>query len=225
MAVTTGIEKLDSMIGGGFPEGTSALIEGAPGTGKEEIAMQFLFVNIKSSKGYYMFYGPNVSQIVKKFSQLGMDISKSKNITWVDTNNMSKGENVVSCKLEDLTTLALAMSEFYEKNRGKKIAGVVAVLSPSLMTNDPVIIYRFLYDMVQKLKKYDATAMFLIEEGMHREDTIVAMEGLCDFIMQTKFIDMEGKPCRALRIKKSVGPSSPDFHCIEITPKGVVMVK
>lgn len=41
-----GIEALDRLLGGGLPDGNSALIQGAPGTGKTVLGMQFLEAGI-----------------------------------------------------------------------------------------------------------------------------------------------------------------------------------
>jgi len=224
LTFTTGIKKLDEFLGGGFPEGSSVLIEGVPGTGKNVMAMHFLYGNIKKSKEYYMFYGPNVNQIMEMFKKYGMDISKSKNLTWFDTNNLSKEDEVINFSMDDLTTLTLAMSQFYEKNKKKKIAGVVTVLSPALITKEPVIIYRFLYEMIQKLKKYNANAIFLLEEGMHKKDTVIAIEGLCDFVINTKLVEKGKKAYRTLRIKKSIVPVSLDLHKYDITEKGIKII-
>jgi circadian clock protein KaiC len=40
--VPTGIEGLDEMLAGGFLEGSAVLVQGAPGTGKTSLALQFL---------------------------------------------------------------------------------------------------------------------------------------------------------------------------------------
>ena len=40
--VPTGIAGLDEMLAGGFLPGTANLVEGAPGTGKSTLAMQFI---------------------------------------------------------------------------------------------------------------------------------------------------------------------------------------
>jgi len=41
-----GIEPLDRLLGGGLPEGNSLLVQGAPGTGKTVLGMQFLHAGI-----------------------------------------------------------------------------------------------------------------------------------------------------------------------------------
>lgn len=44
--VPLGIDALDRLLGGGLPEGNSILIQGAPGTGKTVLGMQFLEAGI-----------------------------------------------------------------------------------------------------------------------------------------------------------------------------------
>src|SRR2546426_7515218 len=40
--VSTGVEGLDDILGGGLPQGQVYLLEGGPGTGKTTIGLQFL---------------------------------------------------------------------------------------------------------------------------------------------------------------------------------------
>ena len=44
--VKTGITGLDEMLGGGFLPKTANLVEGAPGTGKTTLGMQFIYNGI-----------------------------------------------------------------------------------------------------------------------------------------------------------------------------------
>ena len=44
--VKTGIKGLDEMLGGGFLRDTANLVEGAPGTGKTTLGMQFIYNGI-----------------------------------------------------------------------------------------------------------------------------------------------------------------------------------
>ena len=44
--VQTGISGLDDMLGGGFLRETANLVEGAPGTGKTTLGMQFIYNGI-----------------------------------------------------------------------------------------------------------------------------------------------------------------------------------
>lgn len=42
MTIDTGLDGLNSMLNGGYPEGRTMLVSGTPGTGKSTLAMQFL---------------------------------------------------------------------------------------------------------------------------------------------------------------------------------------
>lgn len=52
--VATGIEGLDSILGGGFPQGRLYLLEGPPGSGKTTLSLQFLLHGL--SKGERCLY-------------------------------------------------------------------------------------------------------------------------------------------------------------------------
>jgi circadian clock protein KaiC len=41
LPVSTGIDGLDDVLGGGFPEGHLFLVEGVPGSGKTTLGLQF----------------------------------------------------------------------------------------------------------------------------------------------------------------------------------------
>jgi circadian clock protein KaiC len=55
--LSSGIEELDHILGGGFPARRLFLIEGAPGSGKTTLALQFLLAGAKNSeKGFYVTF-------------------------------------------------------------------------------------------------------------------------------------------------------------------------
>jgi KaiC/GvpD/RAD55 family RecA-like ATPase len=50
---TTGIEELDTMLGGGIPVGNTVLITGSSGSGKTTLCMQYLVNGAKKVKEAY----------------------------------------------------------------------------------------------------------------------------------------------------------------------------
>jgi circadian clock protein KaiC len=48
--VSTGIEGLDDVLNGGFPQGHFFLIEGEPGTGKTTLGLQFLMAGAQAGE-------------------------------------------------------------------------------------------------------------------------------------------------------------------------------
>src|ERR1700692_2851846 len=62
--LSSGIEELDHILGGGFPARRLFLIEGAPGSGKTPLALQFLLAGAKNSeKGLYVTFSESEDEI------------------------------------------------------------------------------------------------------------------------------------------------------------------
>lgn len=74
--VSTGIEGLDIIINGGFPVGSSLLIDGAPGTGKTILGMQFLYHGAISHNepGIYLTFEQFPEQLYKDMTAFGWDL-------------------------------------------------------------------------------------------------------------------------------------------------------
>jgi len=62
--LSSGIEELDHILGGGFPARRLFLIEGSPGSGKTTLALQFLLAGAKNSeKGMYVTFSESEDEI------------------------------------------------------------------------------------------------------------------------------------------------------------------
>ncbi len=79
--VTTGVKGFDSLIEGGFPKGSTALVTGSPGTGKTIFALHFLCEGAaKGENGIYVVidsgHGLGLSLLKEQAEQLGLPIAK-----------------------------------------------------------------------------------------------------------------------------------------------------
>jgi KaiC/GvpD/RAD55 family RecA-like ATPase len=62
--LSSGIEELDHILGGGFPARRLFLIEGAPGSGKTTLALQFLLAGAENSeKGLYVTFSETEDEV------------------------------------------------------------------------------------------------------------------------------------------------------------------
>src|ERR1700680_5125381 len=62
--LSSGIEELDHILGGGFPARRLFLIEGAPCSGKPTLALQFLLAGAKNSeKGLYVTFSESEDEV------------------------------------------------------------------------------------------------------------------------------------------------------------------
>jgi circadian clock protein KaiC len=76
--VKTGIAGLDEMLGGGFLPQSANLIEGAPGTGKTTMALQFIYNGIIESgeSGIVISFEEFPTQYYHDAAQFGWDLKK-----------------------------------------------------------------------------------------------------------------------------------------------------
>lgn len=73
--VPTGIEALDQLLDGGLPDGNSLLVQGAPGTGKTILGMQFLQAGIEqfNEPGMFVTFEEHPRRLYRDARALGWD--------------------------------------------------------------------------------------------------------------------------------------------------------
>lgn len=74
--VPTGIEGLDRMLGGGFVEKRANMVEGAPGTGKTTLGLQFLLHGALQfgQPGLYISFEEFPAQLYADAARIGWDL-------------------------------------------------------------------------------------------------------------------------------------------------------
>lgn len=75
--IPSGIQGLDELIGGGFPDGSTTVISGPPGIGKSSLAMQFVYYGVKIDEpGVYITIEDTVADIEEYSTSFGWDLKK-----------------------------------------------------------------------------------------------------------------------------------------------------
>lgn len=75
--VSTGIQGLDPLIEGGFPEGKSYLVTGESGAGKSIFCIQFVLQGLREGeKAVYVAVDEKPADIIEEAASLGWDLSK-----------------------------------------------------------------------------------------------------------------------------------------------------
>lgn len=73
--VSTGVTRLDAMMGGGYYRGTSVLISGAPGTAKTTLAGSFAHAAAESGeRTLYVSFDEDAHQIVRNLQSVDVDL-------------------------------------------------------------------------------------------------------------------------------------------------------
>ena len=199
---------------GNLPNKSVITIIGPIGSKKELIAYMAMCDNIKNNViSYYLYHGRTNGEVEGELKNYGIDIKKAvknKKIYWFDASNLSEGDNVINCNIDNLFTISLALREFLILNKNKNIFGIIDILSPAIMMNDKAIIYRFAEDMINALKQYNTKTIILLEEEMHDNEILSAIEHLSDCVIEMSVKEEKFKVINLLRFKKLRGIVAPD---------------
>ncbi len=77
--ISTGIERLDTMLGGGYYRVSSVLVTGAPGTAKTTLAGSFASAACERGEvALYVSFDEAADQIVRNLASVGLDLQKHR---------------------------------------------------------------------------------------------------------------------------------------------------
>jgi circadian clock protein KaiC len=96
--VSTGVESLDQMLGGGIYRGSTVLISGSSGTGKTTLACQFLDAACRrGERALLLSFEESSAQLARNMRSVGMDLQR-----WVDAGLLTiASQRSTSHGLED----------------------------------------------------------------------------------------------------------------------------
>lgn len=217
--LNSGIEGLDNLIEGGFPEGSNILITGGPGTGKSILGLQFIVHGARNGEsGVYLTVEENKDKIISQAQQFGWDIEKLEKEKRVIVNTIE--ESTIGEILDNLD------KEVKELKPRRIVIDSLSMMSIFVRTVDlPHNTVRELsrYEIVGILKKLSGlgTTNLIICEDHDMSDNI--SEFACDGVIELRKDEIIGK--RKLIVEKmrstNIDLIPKDFY---FTPNGIKVV-
>ncbi len=212
MKSATGIAKLDKILTGGFPENSTILIRGSPGTGKSTLCQQFMIIGLKASQfGIYITLDTAPDDILKnmkRFNGIEQYISK-KMMIFLDAYSWKVGggkDEVWKKVLQgglDINSLNVMLAEILKNMAEREKRSVFDSVSTLLLYIPSDLVVRFIPILIAKCKQAKSTQVLILEEGVHDEEIVNTLSYLADGVVEMK---MEG-PKRYMRISKMRGTS------------------
>ena len=196
----SGINSLDEILSGGYPGGSTILIIGPPGIGKELLIYQFIISGLSQNDFSFYITKRTVSEVLHDSRAFGFDADLAKVSLW-----MANSGGQLKFDIDDITNLSLMVKEVVKKEDGKRIRIAIDALSSILMLNPSETIYRFLAHLFAGIKERDLVLLATLEEGMHSAQVFSAMAELFDGVMELKLYEEGFKIIPTLRIKKIRG--------------------
>jgi circadian clock protein KaiC len=195
--VSTGVDRLDVMLGGSGPyRGSSVLVSGTAGTGKSTLAAQFCDAACRrGERAIYFAFEESEDQIVRNMGSVGMDLAR-----WVQ-----EGLLQFRCVRPSLLGLEAHLSAM--QTLADDFDPSVVVLDPiSHLVGSGRDVSAMLTRQVDFLKARGVTALFtsLAAEGQ-QEPTDQLVASLIDTCLLVRTLEGNGEHNRVLSVLKSRG--------------------
>lgn len=158
---STGIKGIDSVLYGGFPKGSSIIVEGSPGTGKTTLGVQFLYYGAVelNEPGIYITFEEFPQQIYQEMLSFGWDLRK------LERQNLLR---VISIKPDVLYKQMKTQDGLFEQIIKEINCRRIVVDSISLfqyLYTNPIEIRETLYNLRNIFRKHSLTALLLSEQS------------------------------------------------------------
>jgi len=213
---SSGIPALDKLLTDGYPDKSAVLVVGPPGIGKE--ALGYWFTKSGLVQGDFCLYVSRlpVREVLQDVKGFNIDMQQ-KVPFWLASDG-----GQIKYDVNDLAAFSFNVKEVLKQNGTRRIRIVVDVLSSLLMLNQPETIYKFLSQLLDEVKKYDAVLLATLEEGMHKPEVLAAMQQLFDGVVELRLYEEGLRVLPLLRIRKMRGtPPQPGYYNFSVTKVGM----
>lgn len=216
--VSSGLPRLDMMLGGGYYRGSNVLISGAPGTAKSTLAGLFIEASCqRGERAVYVSFDEGSSQIVRNLASVGIKLA----------GHQKSG----ALKIYATRTRGLNIEDQFGELRA-----LIARHDPKTLVIDPL---SALATKLAHAASADATQAFLdhlkakgitvvntslIEGSDAAEVTATGISTIADTWIHMSYLTRDGERNRALTIVKSRGTGhSNQVRELTLSKKGVAL--
>ena len=219
--IKTGIKGLDEMLCGGFLPQTANLVEGATGTGKTTLGMQFIYNGITryNEPGLIITFEEFPQQYYRDAAAFGWDFKKLE----------KEGKLKVIMTSPEVTRLDLervgGMIETLVTEMGAQCILVDSLSHFARLTSDPVELRAIEYSFINALKREGLTSILTRESpallgGTESDEENVAF--IVDSYILMRYVEIESVIHKALLVLKLRGSDhARDIRRYEITSQGI----
>jgi circadian clock protein KaiC len=196
--ITSGLPRLDRMLGEGFYRGSSILVSGTAGTGKTSIAAQFADETCKrGERCLYFAFEESRKQIMRNMRSIGVELSPWEQKGLLRFHNVRPSVYVLEMHLVMMHKL---IKEF------KPGVVVIDPISNLITIGNPPEVKSVLTRLIDFMKMDGITALFTsLLAGSNIEETAVGVSSLMDTWIMLRNIEANGERNRGLYILKSRG--------------------
>ena len=213
--VQSGIEELDTLLGGGIDRGTSTVLMGPAGTGKSTIAAQFVTqAAARGERAVILCFDESPTNLLIRTTALGIPLRKYVDagvvdLVVVDPAEFSPGELAykLRARVED----------------GDRIVVVDSLNGYLSAMPEERFLTAHLHELLSFLaEKGVATILTLAQHGFFGVSDSVNISYVADTVVLFRYFEAAGEVKQALSVvKKRTGQHERTIRELELGPKGV----
>ncbi len=221
--ISTGVFGLDEMLGGGIPRGHTVAVLGSPGTGKSNLALQFIYAGLQCGENcVYISLEQTEESLIKTAELFGWDIE-----AYINSHNLE----LIHLSPQNIKAVIHRISDTFPN--------LFRSFDAKRLALDPVTLYEMMLDseperrdhvfnLVQMIKNTGVTALLTSE--INNENPFYSKYGLVEYISdgvillrQVRQEDL-GAVIRVIEVAKMrFVATSKEIRSYDITNKGFVV--
>jgi circadian clock protein KaiC len=195
-----GIPRLDEMLHGGIPSGSTTALVGAPGTGKTMIGLSFLVEGARQGQHgtYFGFYEPP-PRLMEKAAQVGLPLQRYVDAGLINLIWQPPLEHMVDALSEQL------LEPFREQQRERRrlfIDGIEGFRAASVY---PDRMPRFLSALTNQLRTLDVSTLVAEELELFKPDVSMPnpeLASVVESVLLLRYVELNSHLYRLLSIMK-----------------------
>ena len=225
--VPTGVAGLDNILGGGLPAHRFFLVQGAPGSGKTTLAMQFLLEGVRAGEScLYVTMSESEDEIFGVARSHGWDLSKIKifDLSVLEHHLRDEEENSLfnPADVELKEAMQPLMAEI-EKHRPQRIA-FDSLSEMRMLASNPLRYRQRILALKQVLARSGTTSLFLDDRTSDPNGDLQLQSLAHGVIELEQWTPSYGSDRRKLRVVKLRGVRFiGGFHDVTIERGGAVV--
>jgi len=210
--LSSGIRKLDEILGGGIDFGRSVLIETISGLG-DILALNIVAEALRRNVDSFIVLGRKRVRDIREFLRSrGVDPSS---LTIVTTTE--KGERKIN--LDELFMISHTIKDLARRAK----LGYIDILQILLILHDPRKIYALFLDIISAMKELEVSAVMTLDKRFVDERTLAMFEDLADIVIEFEEVIEKMNVRRGVRVKKNSIYPPTDFYPVRVCRDGILI--
>ncbi|MBX8630979.1 MAG: RAD55 family ATPase [Thermoplasmata archaeon] len=228
----TGIEGLDSILGGGIPRNNTVLLTGNCGTGKTSVSLEYLLHGaIAGENGLYLSVTEPFEKLIANmipYDFFRRELIKSGKLTFIDISAIySKlGFNRDRMSLEDVDLLVAAIGDLARETRARRLV-IDSITSVAYQLDTQEKLRNLMLGLSKMLSGLGTTSLLISE--LTAADASYSKygveEAIADGVILMGNLERNGDMLRTLQVIKMRGTShSRAKYVLDLTTAGTLLV-